>query len=468
MTNNGKSTRLLQHYIGEPGKYVNSTSVIILLMVLMKLLIPLFINHDFGFQRDELLYMAQGNHLSWGFIAVPPFTAFIAKVTKILFGYGLYSTRFFPALSGAFSLWLTTLIAKEMGGNSFARILSGVSYLFALAYIRMNLLFQPVTFNVFFFVLGAYLFIRVLKTNEPKYWIWLGITIGIGLLNKYTMLLFGFGITAGLLLTGYRTYFLTKWSWISAAIAIILFLPNLIWQQLHQWPFFQQMQILNQYQFVHVHTLSFLIMQVLQTLFVTPVWIIGLCFLFTKQGKKYRPIGWAYLTILMVLLIEQGKAYYLAASYPMLIAAGSVMIEQFIDRKSWVFLKKLSIGLIISCTLIYIPVGIPVFSVPGMIRYFKFGSKYLYMKSALRWETGKYHSLPQDYADMLGWEKMASITADIYHSLPKSEQKECAVFANNYGEASAINYYSSYFHIPQAISSNSSYWYGVIITIPAG
>jgi hypothetical protein len=458
MVINRKSTGLFHDYFYNPGKYVNPTSIIIGLLVLSKLLTPFFIHHDFGFHRDELLYMAQGTHLSWGYIAVPPFTAFIAKVTQVLLGYGIYSIRFFPALSGAISLWLTTMIVKEMGGNPFARILSGVSYLFSLAYLRINILFMPVTFNVFFFVLGAYILIKILKTNDPKYWIWLGVTIGIGLLNKYTMLLFGFGITVGLLLTDYRSYFLSKWPWISAALAIIIFLPNLIWQQMHHWPFFQQMRILDQYQLVHVHPLNFIVFQFLQTLFVSPVWIIGLYFLFSKHGKKYRPIGWTYFSILLVLLLEHGKAYYLAAAYPMLIAAGCVMIEQYIERKSWYFLKKLSVGLIIGCTLIYIPVGIPVFSVPGMIRYFKFGLKYLNLKPALLWEKGKYHSLPQDYADMLGWEKMASVTADIYHSLPKSEQKDCGIFANNYGEAGAISYYSSKYQIPKAISGDSSYW----------
>lgn len=434
------------------------TIVIILALAGIKLLIPFLVNLDFGFQRDELLYMALGNHMAWGYMAVPPFIAFIAKVTKVLFGYGIYSIRFFPALSGALSLWLTTLIAKEMGGKSFSQILSGVGYLFGLAYLRMNLLFQPVTFNLFFLVLSAYLFIRILKTNEPKYWIGLGVTLGIGLLNKYTMLLFGFGITVGLLFTGYRTLFRSKWPWISAFIAIIIWLPNLIWQQSHGWPFFHQMQLLDKYQFVHVNPTGFLIAQLLMNFLATPIWIAGLFFLFSKHGKAFRPIGWAYLSALAVLLITHGKSYYLAASYPMLIAAGSVMIEQIIEKKSWVFLKPLSISLIVIGSLIYVPTGIPIFSLPTMVQYFKFGSEYFGLKPALRWEGGHYHALPQDYADMLGWQEMAATTAEIYHSLPREEQKNCSIFANNYGEAGAIDYYAKRYHIPMAISSNSSYW----------
>ncbi len=431
---------------------------IILALAAIKLLIPFMVSHDFGFQRDELLYMALGNHLAWGYMAVPPFIAFIAKITNILFGYGIHSLRFFPALSGALSLWITTLIAKEMGGKSFAQILAGFGYLFGLAYLRMNLLFQPVTFNLFFLVLSAYLFIRILKTNEPKYWIGLGIALGIGLLNKYTMLLFGFGITVGLLFTNYRTLFRSKWPWISALIAMVIWLPNLIWQQSHGWPFFHQMQILDKYQFVHVNPSGFLVAQLIMNFLATPIWLAGLIFLFSKRGKTFRPIAWAYLTALVVLLITHGKSYYLAASYPMLIAAGSVLIELFIEKKSWAFLKPLSIGVLVFGSLFYVPAGIPVFSLPTMVQYFKYGSEHLGLKPALRWETGRYHALPQDYADMLGWQEMAAETAKIYHSLSKEEQKNCSIFANNYGEAGAINYYAKRYDMPRAISSSSNFW----------
>ena len=439
-------------------KYRNATIIIILTLCAIKLIIPFLVNHDFGFQRDELLYMALGNHLAWGYMAVPPFIAIIARITHILFGYGIHSIRFFPALSGALSLWLTTLIAKEMGGKKFAQILAGFGFLFGLAYLRMNLLFQPVTFNLFFLVLSAYLFVKVLKTNEPRYWIELGISLGIGLLNKYTMLLFGFGITVGLLLTGYRSLYRSKWPWISALIAILIWLPNLIWQQAHGWPFFHQMQILDKYQFVHVDPSGFLIAQLIMNFLATPIWLGGLYFLFSKQGKSYRPIAWAYITALVVLLITHGKSYYLAASYPMLIAAGSVRIEQVIEQKSWSFLKPLSISILVFGSLIYVPAGIPIFPLPTMVQYFKFGSKHMGLKPALRWETGYYHALPQDYADMLGWQKMAFVTAGIYHSLPIAEQKNCSIFANNYGEASAINYYSKRYDIPKAISNDSSFW----------
>lgn len=450
----GLSQRLFRY----SKKNLNYSFWIILILAGIKLLVPFLVNRDFGFQRDELLYMALGNHLSWGFMAVPPFVAFIAKITHFLFGYGIHSTRFFPALSGAASLWITTLIVKEMGGRSFARILAGVAYLFSIAFLRMNLLFQPVTFNLFFFVLGAYFFVRILKTNEPKYWIWLGISIGIGLLNKYTMLLFGFGITIGLVLTGFRSLFRSIWPWLSALLAILIWLPNLIWQESHGWPFFQQMQTLNQYQFIHVHPLSFLFTQLILTFLATPLWIAGLYFLFSKNGKAFRPLGWAYFSILVVLLIAHGKAYYLAASYPMLIAAGSVLTEQYIERKSRKFLKSGIIGLIVLGSLYFIPIGIPILSLSTTLKYFKNGSKHLGMKPVLRWESGRYHSLPQDYADMLGWKTMTVQTAKIFHSLPKSEQKECSIFGNNYGEASALNYYGSRYGLPKAISGNSSYW----------
>ena len=162
------------------------------------------------------------DHLAWGYLEVPPFIAVIAWITQNILGTGIFAVHFFPALSGAIVLYLTAQMAWEMGGGAFAQILAGISFLFSIVYLRINILFQPVTFDLLFFVLSAYLFIRLLKENKSVDWIWLGITVGLGLLNKYTMLLFGFGMTVGLLLTPYRRMFKNKWLWISALIALLV------------------------------------------------------------------------------------------------------------------------------------------------------------------------------------------------------------------------------------------------------
>ena len=440
-------------------KILLSEVAILVYLASVKLIVPFITSSDFGFHRDELLYVAMGDHLGWGYLEVPPAVAVIAKISRWLLGESLLSIRFFPALTGALTLLLTGLIVRQLGGGRFAQMLAAVAYLFSLIYLRINLLFQPVTFDLFFFVLAVYLFIRILKKDDPKTWLLLGLVVGFGLLNKYTMLLFGFGVTVGLLATPYRHHFRNKWLWISALIALAIWSPNLAWQHSQSWPFFEHMRLLSERQLANVEPTTFLLVQMLMNLYATPIWLIGLYFcLFSRDGKDYRPIGWVYLSILVVLLLLSGKVYYLAPAYPMLFAAGSVAIEKYIRRTARKWLRPAIITLVVVGSSTMIPIGVPLFPLDTMIRYFEFGAKYMGMAEALRWETGEFHELPQDYADMLGWEEMTAAVAEAYHSLPPEEKEKCAIFADNYGEAGAIDYYGKRFGLPKSISKGSSYW----------
>jgi 4-amino-4-deoxy-L-arabinose transferase-like glycosyltransferase len=436
-----------------------SVPAFIAVIALVKLLIPLFTNSDFGFHRDEYLYMAMADHLSWGYLEVPPFIAFVAKFSQSLLGNSLFAMRLLPALAGAVTLILCVLMVKEMGGGNFARVLSALAYFFSVVYLRINLFLMPVSFDLLFFVLACYLFILILKESKPWLWILLGLTVGVGLLNKYTMLLFGFGALLGLLLTSQRILLRSIWPYISTLIAVVIWLPNLIWQHQQGWPFFEHMKVLAETQLVNINPLIFLMVQVLMTLFASPIWIIGLlALLFSQQLREFRALAWMYLSLLLVMLVLQGKIYYLAPAYPMLIAAGSVKIEYLIWRINWHWLRPVILSVLILASSILIPVGFPIFSVDTLIKYFDFGSKKLGIGEALRWESGNLHELPQDYADMLGWEEMIQTIAKSYHQLPDSTQQQTAIFSANYGIAGSIDYHSDKYNIPKCISKGGSFW----------
>ncbi len=440
-------------------RILSSPLAVLIYLSLLKLLFPLLTSADFEFHRDEFLYMAMGDHPALGYLEVPPFIAMVAKLTKILLGESLYAMRFFPSLAGVFTLLLTGLIAKEFGGGSFAQIFSAVAYLLALVYLRMNLFLMPVSFDLFFFVLAVYLLIRIFRNNRPRLWILLGIVTGVGLLNKYTMLLFGFGAFISILFTSHRNLLKDNWPYISAGIALLIWSPNLLWQIQNDLPFFDHMRILAERQLSNVNPVNFLLTQVLMNLYAAPVWIAGLFYLlFGKQLRTYRGLGWMYMSLLGLMLLLGGKVYYLAPAYPMLIAAGAVACEYFVWRINWHWLKPVFFTILIVGNISLIPIGIPLLSVDQMIKYFDFGSKYMGIGEALRWETGQMHELPQDYADMLGWEQMVSTVAKTYHSLPDSVQEKCAIYASNYGEAGALDYYGKYYNLPKCISKGGSFW----------
>ena len=440
-------------------KFLQNPAIVLAVLGIIKFIIPLITHPDFELHRDEFLYMAMGDHLDTGYLEVPPFIAVLAWISKYLLGGSHFAVRFFPALSGALTLLLTGLIAKELGGRRFAQILAGMSYILSLVFLRINLFFMPVTFDVFFFVLASYLLIRILKNNKPVSWIWLGVVVGIGILNKYTMLLFGFGMLVGLLATPYRKYFLSPWIWLSTLIALVIWSPNLYWQAVNDWPFFEHMRILSERQLSNVQPHIFILVQLLMNLHALPVWLAGyLAFQFSQSRRKFRPIAYLYTSSLLILLLLNGKTYYLAAVYPVLFAAGAVVLEKYFASGGRTWMRPVLLVFLTIQGIVLLPVGIPILSEPGMISYFKFSSKYLGVGEALRWETGEMHLLPQDYADMLGWQKMVEKVAEAYHSLPPEQRQNYAIFAANYGEAGAIDYYGHLYGLPKCISKGSSYW----------
>ena len=435
------------------------TALILIIFGITKLLIPLFTHPDFELHRDEFLYLAMADHLDWGYLEVPPGIAIFAWIAKYILGGGFYAVRFLPALSGALTIYFVLLITREFGGSKLAQWLAVLCYIFSMLYLRINLFFQPVTFNLLFYVIAVFLFIRILKTERPQYWILLGFIVGFGILIKYTILLFVFGISIGLLITPYRRFYLSKWLWISVLIAIIIWLPNLLWQHSQDWPFFEHMRILSERQLSNVRATDFILVQLLMNLHAAPVWILGLfVFLFSNKYIQYRPIVVLYLVSLFVLILLSGKVYYLSPAYPMLFAAGGVVIDEYFTKHRQKWLRYVLVIFIIYNGFVLLPIGIPVFSVNGMISYFDLTGKYLGTDNALIWEDGKKYQLPQDYADMLGWEAMVEEVAKIYHSLPAEDKKSCAIFTANYGQAGAIDYYGNKYNLPRCISKGSSYW----------
>jgi hypothetical protein len=281
----------------------------------------------------------------------------------------------------------------------------------------------------------------------------------ISLLNKYTMLLFGFGMAIGLLLTSFRRFYLNKWLWISALIAIIIWFPNLIWQQQHGWPFLEHIRVLQETQLSNVQPLVFMLVQLLILLYSAPIWISGYAYLqFSKEAKTFQPLAYLYLSALLVLLIFSGKSYYLAPAYPMLLAAGGVVIEKYIAQYKRFWIQKVILTVVIIGNVSILPVGMQIFSVEGMIGYFEFSAKYMGAGEALRWETGELHELPQDFADMIGWRAMAE-QIDVLHKKYSGESDvNYAIYGANYGITAALDYHKDDSDLPQVISHHGSFW----------
>lgn len=420
---------------------------------LVKLGIHFSTNTNYGLHRDEYLYLTQAEHLSWGYMEVPPMIAVIGKVARLLFGDTVFAARFFPALIGAASILLIGVMVRDMGGKKWAQLLAGSAFLFSPAYLGSNTLFQPVSFNQFCWLLAAFFTVKIIRYEQPKYWYLLGISAGVGFLTKYSIAFFFFALIIGFLLSQHRKVFRTRYPWISLGIALIIALPNLLWQYQYQFPVVRHMQELSATQLKNVSAVNFLVPQFLFHFAGTLVWLGGLIFLIrSKHVREFRLLAWAYLALIAILLLLSGKDYYSIGAYSMLMAAGGLAWERWLGWKS-VFL----IPVIVLLNLPIIPYALPLLPIEKMKDYVAYMNDTYGLEEPLRWEDGRIRELPQDYADMHGWEEIPEKVARFYHSLSPEEQSKLMIVAGHYGQAGVMNFNRKKYNLPETYSLNSSF-----------
>ena len=418
---------------------------IILPLILFKLVVQWLGNRNYGFHRDELLHLSASEHLDWGYFEFPPFIAFLGKLSYLFFDYSLEGTRLFATLAGVFILILTMLMAKEMGGKRLAVFIAGISILAFVPYYRNHTLFQPVAFDQFFWTLGFYLMLRFINSNNKRDLLLLGLVAGFGLLNKYTMLVWGFGITIGFIFHNRGEVFKNKWLYLSGLLAFVVFLPNLIWQIQNGIPFFDHMAELQKTQLDQLSLWDFPAgqLEIIPTLGIS---FLGLGAFFLSSGlKKYRSLGVSFLVIFGVMWILKAKPYYFFGAYPVVFAAGAVQFE------SW-FKKRPVWSLAFSATMLFpalyfIPTMTPILPINTFINWYNIPEN-----------NGRYE-LTSDYADMFGWEEQVAVIDSIYTSLPDSVQSQTVIWAENYGEAGALTILGEKHGLPKPISRHGSFWF---------
>jgi hypothetical protein len=450
----------LDHSLRETEKrnrwLVDPGLIILFSIVMAKLFVHLYASRNYGYFIDELYYLACSDHLDWGYVDQPPMVALIAKVARSLFGDSLQSIRFLPALPGTTKVLLTSVIARELGGNRFAQILAALAVLVAPGFLAVDNLFSMNSFEALLWTGCAYLLIRIIKTGNQKLWIWFGLLAGIGLENKHSMLIWGAAVTAGLLLTPQRQFFRTPWIWFAGLLAFLIFLPNLLWNYQHAFPFLElQANIRRSGRNVHLTPLSFFGQEILSMHPMTlPIWLAGLWFyFFSKTGKQFRALGWAWVFTAGVILALDPRVYYLYPAYPILFAAGSVTWQSWLTR--WQ-LKSVQIGypvlMLLSGALIA-PFAIPVLPVKTYLRYSQ--ALHFQQPAIEKWKLGP---LPQVYADQFGWKEMVATVARVYNGLPPDVRAKTAIFAQNYGQAGAIDFFGPAYGLPKAISGHQNYF----------
>jgi 4-amino-4-deoxy-L-arabinose transferase-like glycosyltransferase len=397
--------------------------------------------HQYGFHRDELATLEDARHLAWGFVAYPPITPFFGRLSLILFGTSLAGFRFFAAVAQAVSLVFIGLMARKLGGRRGAQMVA-VAAGIPLCLIG-GALMQYVSFDYLCWVLTSYFVIRLLKSEDPRWWIAIGTTIGLGMMAKYTMGFFVIGIVVGVLATNARRDFASKWLWLGVALSILVFLPNLMWQAQHHFVSLDFLKHIHERDVRIGRTKDFLPGQLKLTLLSLPIWIAGLYFyLIAPVGRRYRVLGWMYVVPLVMFALARGRWYYMAGAYPMLYAAGAVWGEQWLASlsKGWAgAVRALAWAALALDAVLMFAIALP--SAPVNSPRWRFAAK----------NNG-------DLVEELGWPELTQTVAQIRDSLLAEERTRVGILAANYGEAGAINLYGPRYDLPRALSGVNSFW----------
>lgn len=445
---NGVSSRGSRFFNGPATVLYIATAVLVL---------QLATANRYGYFGDEMYHIACGEHPAWGYVDQPPLIAVFAWLTRHLFGTSVFAIRLFPAFASFALVWLTGLIARELGGGRFAQGLAALCSACAGVYLILGHLFTMNVFEPLLWMGCAYVVIRIVKTGNQKLWLWFGVLAGIGLENKYSMAVFGFAIVVGLVLTPERKAFASPWIWIAGVIAFLIFLPNLLWNIQHHFPFLELMRNIRASGRDTMFTpLGYVKAQVfLMTPVTFPVWLLGgLYFFFWKTGKPFRVLGWAFLAVLAVFIVTHGKDYYAAPVFPMMFAGGAIAIEQLSVKKRMGWIKAAAVALVLVGTLALLPLFVPMLSPEAYLRY----QASLPFQIQPSEKSMAYEPMPHYYSWCFGWEEMVRAVATAYASVPPEERADTAIFANDFAAAGAIDIIGPKYGLPKAISGHQSYW----------
>jgi 4-amino-4-deoxy-L-arabinose transferase-like glycosyltransferase len=430
----------------QAAAFFRSDTGVLVLLALARIILHTATNGHYGFHRDELQTLDDARHLDWGFVAYPPITPLLGRFELILFGTSLAGFRFFAAVAVSTVMVLAGLIAQELGGTRQTQVLAAVATGVAPFSLVQGAVLQYVSFDYLWGVSAAYFLVRLLKSQNPRWWIGVGAALGLGMETRYTMGFLALGIVGAVLLTPARRYLLSGWLWAGVAVSLVIFLPNLVWQARHQFISLDFLAHLHARDFAQGRYHGFYREQFLTCVNVVtvPLMLLGLWFyLARREGRPYRLIGWTFVVAFALFAIAGARSYYTAPIYPMLLAAGSVLLQIVLDkvqpRWSRLVYRVQWISIVLSgaaVALLVLPVT---------------------PRDSAAW---KFANVVHDqFREEVGWPELAQSVAHVYHSLPPQERDTTGILTGNYGESGALNLYGPALGLPHAMSLTNSFWY---------
>jgi len=424
-----------------------------LLLASATALIHVVANPHYGFFRDELYFIICGIHPQWGYVDQPPIVPLLAAVSQS-FGHSLLLLRLVPALFAAGGVYVTCLLVVEFGGGLFAQLIAALVFFFTPVLCSFGMKVGTDETGLLFWPLIALLLVRITRGADPRFWLLIGFLAGLSIESKYSVLFFLVALVIGVLITNERRILLSRWAAAGAAIALLVALPNFLWQWNNGFP---MLELLRNGQ-SSKNLIPSPPLYAIQELFITnPLlaleWIVGLIWLLCTPRLRF--LSYAYLVLIVEMLLFHGKHYYPANIYPILIAAGAIPIERWTARRQIARIPIVAYAVVAG--ILVIPDVLPILPEDSYIAFAAERGRITHVTGkTTETEHGREDNLlPADWADMHGWPEMAAAAKAAYESLPPMERRDAVVFAGNYGEASAVAFFAP--DVP-VISEHNQYW----------
>jgi 4-amino-4-deoxy-L-arabinose transferase-like glycosyltransferase len=410
-------------------------------------------NPHYGFFRDELYFIICGRHPAFGYVDQPPLVPLLAALSQTL-GNSLFASRAFPALISGASIYVTCLLARELGAAVFGQLLAALAAFFSPVLMSFGMKLSTDTPGLLLWPLAALLVLRLVKGANPRGWLLVGLVLGLAAESKYSVVFFALALGLGLLMTKERRVLFSPWLLAGVGLCILVSLPSLLWQASHGFPMWELLRNGQKGKNVVLSPLGFLAAEFLITNpALALVWLSGLVFLLRRPQWRFLGLTYLFLVVQMVLL--HAKHYYPADVYPILFAAGGAALEALTAFLPSVRVVLVGVVVVLGCALV--PYAMPVLPLPWFLAFNARAAQLLPLDAA-RTENGRQAVLPQDWADMQGWLELAQAVARVYYALPVEERSKAAIFTDNYGEAAAIDFFGGPLGLPPAVSGHNQYW----------
>ncbi len=390
----------------------------------------------YGFHGDEMYYVVAGRHPAFGYVDQPPLTPLLSAASAALLGITPTAVRLLPALEMALVVVLVALIARDLGGSRRAQILAAVTAAVS-GYLGAGHLDTTTEPDLLAWAIILWLLVRLLAGGDRREWLALGVTTGIGLENKDTLLFLGAGLAAGLVAARRRDVLRSPWPWAALAIAVLIWAPNLAWQAANGWP---QLTMASQIAGYANDNRAQIVP--LLWLFTGPLlfpvsaaglaWVLG-----SKAAAPWRPIGIAALVALALVVVTGGKAYYAIGTAPVCMAAGAILVDRWLARghfrlkaAGYAAAAVLSGSLIALLTLPILPLA--------------------------SYATSSLPAAVPDTANQVGWPEFVATVERVVAALPADERARAVILTNDYSEASPLVLLGR--DLPPVYSGHNAFW----------